>query len=144
MKYTVTSELDPDLYDELERERHAAGLSRSAAMRQGVEWWIAQRKEHGEERVGRHEKQHRQIMRRFDYVVGMIREQDRKLGLPDKDATVGDGDSLETNQSHETNGHSAESAQLANPEEGGIYAQPEDQQQESSLARARKRTGRRM
>ncbi|MDN5696885.1 MAG: hypothetical protein L0G70_02785 [Rubrobacter sp.] len=144
MKYTVTSELDPDLYDELERERHTAGLSRSAAMRQGVEWWIAQRKEHGEERIGRHEKQHRQIMRRFDYVVGMIREQERKLGISGQDATAGDGDSPATNQADETNGHSAEHVQIANPEEGGVHAQLDSQPQESSLARARKRTGRRM
>lgn len=79
MKYTVTSELDPDLYDELERERHTAGLSRSAAMRQGVEWWIAQRKEHGEERVGRHEKRHRQLMNRLDYITGIIKDQENLL-----------------------------------------------------------------
>ena len=82
MRYTVTSELDPELFDELERERKAAGMSRSAALRQGAEWWIAQRKEHGEERVGRTEGRHRQVMRRLEYIVGMIREQERGAYKP--------------------------------------------------------------
>lgn len=51
MKHTVTSELDPDLFSTLERERYASGMSRSAAIRQAIEWWIVQRKEQGEERV---------------------------------------------------------------------------------------------
>lgn len=77
MRYTVTGELDPELFSEVERERHSAGLSRSAAIRQALEWWVAQRKEHGEERVGHDERRHRQIMRRLEYLVGMIREQER-------------------------------------------------------------------
>jgi hypothetical protein len=79
VRYTVTGELDPELFAEVERERGLAGLSRSAAIRQALEWWIARRKERGEERVGRAEGRHRQLMGRLDFVVGMIREQDRKL-----------------------------------------------------------------
>lgn len=78
MRYTVTSELDPELFAELERERRAAGLSRSASIRQAVEWWVLQRKEHGEERIGRAEGRHRQLLRRIDYLVGMIREQEKQ------------------------------------------------------------------
>jgi hypothetical protein len=81
VRYTVTGELDPELFAEVERERGSAGLSRSAAIRQALEWWIAWRKERGEERVGRAEGRHRQLMNRLDFVVGMIREQDRRLEL---------------------------------------------------------------
>jgi hypothetical protein len=81
VRYTVTGELDPELFAEVERERGSAGLSRSAAIRQALEWWIAWRKERGEERVGRAEGRHRQLMGRLDFVVGMIREQDRRLEL---------------------------------------------------------------
>lgn len=77
MRYTVTSELDPELFAELERERRAAGLSRSAAIRQAIEWWVLQRKERGEERVERAEGRHRQVMRRLEYIAGMIRQQER-------------------------------------------------------------------
>lgn len=79
MRYTVTSELDPVLYDELERERSSGGISRSAAIRQAIEWWIAQRKEHGEERVGRHEKRHRQLMNRLDHITGIIKNRENLL-----------------------------------------------------------------
>ncbi len=81
MRYTVTGELDPELFAEVERERNSAGLSRSAAIRQALEWWVLQRKEHGEERVERSERRHRQLVRRLEYIVGMIREQDRAAGL---------------------------------------------------------------
>jgi predicted secreted Zn-dependent protease len=47
VRYTVTGELDPELFAEVERERGSAGLSRSAAIRQALEWWIAWRKERG-------------------------------------------------------------------------------------------------
>lgn len=85
MRYTVTSELDPELFSQLERERASAGLSRSAAIRQAVEWWIEQRQEHGEERVGRAEERHRQIMRRIDYVIGMIRDSEKQAAGDDSE-----------------------------------------------------------
>jgi hypothetical protein len=40
VRYTVTSELDPELFAEVERERRSAGLSRSAAIRQALAWWV--------------------------------------------------------------------------------------------------------
>lgn len=74
----MTGELDPELFAELERERGSAGLSRSAAIRQALEWWLVQRKEQGEERVSRAEGRHRRVMNRLDFIVGMIREQEKR------------------------------------------------------------------
>ena len=85
MRHTVTSELDPDLYDELERERSSGGISRSAAIRQAVEWWIAQRKEHGEERIGRLEKRHRQLMCKIDDVIEVIKEAENQSANGDEE-----------------------------------------------------------
>lgn len=137
VKYTVTSELDPELYDELERERKAAGLSRSAAMRQSVEWWIAQRKEHGEERVGRQEKRHRQVMRRFDYLVGMIREQERLLGLPA-------GDPANAGSANGSGGHHARRYEPESAELETETIRTDEGSGESPLAEARKRARRRV
>jgi hypothetical protein len=135
MRHTVTSELDPELFAELERERSAVGLSRSAGVRQTVEWWIAQRKEHGEERVGRLEKRHRQVMRRFDYLVGMIREQERLLGISAAEPSNGSG------------GHHVESTGPQS-EEAGAEDLPgysaDGLSGESPLAEARKRARRRV
>lgn len=131
MRYTVTSELDPVLYDELERERGSNGISRSAAIRQAVEWWIAQRKEHGEERIGRHEKQHRQVMRRFDYVIGMIRERERLLGISTEDSAAGAAGA------DERIGVERES-EVA----GDSVSEPAGKQPRSALAEARKKARR--
>lgn len=132
VKYTVTSELDPELFAELERERGSGGLSRSAAIRQAVEWWIVQRKEHGEERVGRLEKRHRQVMRRFDYVIGMIREQERLLGLSAGDPANG------------SSGHHVEPAELESDEAEAGDPPRNRLLSESPLAEARKRARRRV
>lgn len=144
VKYTVTSELDTELYEELERERKAAGLSRSAGMRQAVEWWIAQRKEHGEERVGRQEKRHRQVMRRFDYLIGMIREQERLLGLPAGDPANADSANRATNRA--ANGAGDYSVELTEPEsvEAATETRADERAGESPLSEARKRARRRV
>lgn len=141
MRYTVTSELDPELFGELEREREAAGLSRSAVVRQAVEWWIAQRKEHGEERVGRLEKRHRQVMRRFDYVIGMIREQERLLGLPAVDPANADSANRVANGASD---YPAERTELESVETEPGFIRGADRSGESPLAEARKRARRRV
>lgn len=135
MRYTVTSELDPELFAELERERQVVGLSRSAGIRQAIEWWVAQRKEHGEERVGRYEKQHRQVMRRFDYVIGMIREQERLLGISTEDSPGGAA------SAEEWVGAERESEVASDPADEPIAdARPP----RSALAEARKKARRRV
>lgn len=133
MRHTVTSELDPELFGELERERRAAGLSRSAAMRQGVEWWVAWRKEHGEERVGRLEKRHRQVMRRLEYLIGMIREQERLQGVSSEELADGSGGLPAESPAPESN-------DAGSAERFGRYAGSG----ESPLLEARKRARRRV
>lgn len=137
MRHTVTSELDPELFAELERERNAVGLSRSAGIRQAVEWWVAQRKEHGEERIGRLEKRHRQVMRRFDYIIGMIREQERLLGLPAGDPATADSD-------NGTGDYPAERPEPESVETEPEVVQADGRSGESPLAEARKRARRRV
>lgn len=144
VKQWVGAQVEGWIAAEVERVAKSRGISRSDFIREALQGRLRDALEEDEERLTRQEANHRQIMRRFDYLVGMIREQDRKLGLPDKDATARDGDSPAANQADENNGHSAEPAQFPNPEEGGVPAQTDSQPQESSLARARRRTGRRM
>lgn len=144
VKQWVGAQVEGWIAAEVERVAKSRGISRSDFIREALQGRLRDALEEDEERLTRQEANHRQIMRRFDYLVGMIREQDRKLGIPNQHANVGDEDSPTANQADETNGHSAEPAQLANPEEGGVHARTDSQPQESSLARARKRTGRRM
>lgn len=118
------------------------GISRSDFIREALERRLRDALDEDEERLTCQEANHRQIMRRFDYLVGMIREQERKLGLPDQDPPA--GGSPTNDPAGETKGRSAGHDHLANPEEGGVYEQPESQPRESSLAKARSRTGRRM
>jgi hypothetical protein len=66
---------------QLEREAEARGISRSEAVRRALLGWTRERMGGDEERITRSEANHRQLMRRLDFVVGMIREQDRRLEL---------------------------------------------------------------
>lgn len=142
VKQWVGAQVEGALAAEVERVAKSRGISRSDFIREALERRLRDALDEDEERLTRQESNHRQIMRRFDYLVGMIREQERKLGLPDQDPPS--RDSPTNDPADETNGRSAGYAQLANPEEGGVYEQPESQPRESSLARARKRAGRRM
>jgi hypothetical protein len=142
VKQWVGAQVEGSVAAEVERVAKSRGISRSDLIREALERRLRDALDEDEERLTRQESNHRQIMRRFDYLVGMIREQERKLGLPDQDSPL--GDSPTNNTADEADGRSARYAQLANPEEGGVHGQPDDQPRESSLARARKRTGRRM
>lgn len=136
VKQWVGAQVDGPVAAEVERVSKSRGISRSDFIREALERRLRDALDEDEERLTRQQSNHRQVMRRFDYLVGMIREQERKLGLSARD-----------HPTDETDEHSTEHEQLANAEEGGVYAQPESQPhepQESSLARARKRTGRRM
>jgi hypothetical protein len=75
--------------------------------------------EKDEERITRSEANHRQLMRRLDFVIGMIREQDRRL---ERFASRG-----------------AESE----PEDGRRTASERGAPEQSALAEARKRARRR-
>lgn len=61
-----------------DREAGAQGLSRSAALREAMEQWLQREMEADEERITKAEQRHRQLMNRMDYLVGMIREQERQ------------------------------------------------------------------
>jgi hypothetical protein len=70
-----------DKVAQLEREAEARGISRSEAVRRALLGWTREAMEGDEVRITRSEANHRQLMRRLDFLVGMIREQDRRLEL---------------------------------------------------------------
>jgi hypothetical protein len=78
-KRWISAEVDAGLVAQLEREAEARGISRSEAVRRALLGWTREAMEADEERITRSEANHRQLMRRLDFVVGMIREQDRRL-----------------------------------------------------------------
>ena len=80
-KRWISAEVDAGLVVQLEREAEARGISRSEAVRKALLSWTREAMEEDEERITRTEAKHRQLMRRLDFVVGMIREQDRRLEL---------------------------------------------------------------
>lgn len=77
---SVAARLDGRTVAELDREAEARGISRSEALRRAVERWVRESREEDEERLTRSQANHRQLMNRLDYIVGMIREQDRMAG----------------------------------------------------------------
>ena len=80
-KRWISAEVDAGLVAQLEREASARGISRSEAVRRALLSWTNEAMEEDTERFTRAEAKHRQLMRRLDFVVGMIREQDRRLEL---------------------------------------------------------------
>lgn len=80
-KRWISAEVDAGLVAQLEREAEARGISRSEAVRWALLGWTREAMEEDEERITRYQANHRQLMNRLDFVVGMIREQDRRLEL---------------------------------------------------------------
>ena len=80
-KRWISAEVDAGLVAQLEREASARRISRSEAVRRALRGWTSEAMEEDEERITRAEANHRQLMNRLDFVVGMIREQDRRLEL---------------------------------------------------------------
>ena len=78
-KRWISAEVDAGLVAQLEREAEVRGISRSEAVRRALLGWTMEAMEGDEERITRSEANHRQVMRRLDFVVGMIREQERRL-----------------------------------------------------------------
>ena len=78
-KRWISAEVDAGLVAQLEREASARRISRSEAVRRALRSWTREAIEEDEERITRAEANHRQLMNRLDFVVGMIREQDRRL-----------------------------------------------------------------
>jgi hypothetical protein len=78
-KRWISAEVDAGLVAQLEREASARRISRSEAVRRALRGWTSEAMEEDEERITRAEANHRQLMNRLDFVVGMIREQDRRL-----------------------------------------------------------------
>ena len=78
-KRWISAEVEAGPVAQLEREAEARGISRSEAVRRALMGWTREAMEGDQERITRSEANHRQLMRRLDYVVGMIREQDRRL-----------------------------------------------------------------
>ncbi len=78
-KRWISAEVDGRLVAQLEREASARGISRSEAVRRALRNWTREAMEEDEERITRTQANHRQVMNRLDFVVGMIREQDRRI-----------------------------------------------------------------
>jgi metal-responsive CopG/Arc/MetJ family transcriptional regulator len=73
-KRWISAEVDSRLVAQLEREAAARGISRSEAVRRALEGWTKEAMEQDEERITRAQANHRQLMNRLEFVVGMIRE----------------------------------------------------------------------
>ena len=78
-KRWISAEVDSRLVAQLEREAEARGISRSEAVRRALEGWTKEAMEEDEERITKAQANHRQVMNRLEFIVGMIREQDRRL-----------------------------------------------------------------
>lgn len=79
MRYPVTSELEPDLFDEFERERQSAGLSRAAGMREALRFWLRYRKEQGEEYISKNGEVKSKVEDSRDYLEELVRTQADRL-----------------------------------------------------------------
>jgi hypothetical protein len=79
-KRWISAEVDSRLIAQLEREAEARGISRSEAVRRALKSWTSEAMEEDEERITRAQANHRQLMSRLEFIVGMIREQDRRIG----------------------------------------------------------------
>ena len=120
-KRWISAEVDAGLVAQLEREAEARGISRSEAVRKALLDWTREAMEGDEERITRAQANQRQLMNRLDFVVGMIREQDRRLELL-AGREVGSGES----------GSGSEDGRGATPEQGALA---------EARKRARRRTG---
>lgn len=78
-KRWISVQADGRLVAALDREAEARGVSRSGAIREAVEGWLLRAMEEDEGRITRQEDNHRRVMNRLEFVVGMIREQDRRI-----------------------------------------------------------------
>ncbi len=78
-KRWISAEVDARLIAQLEREALARGISRSEAVRRALRNWTREAMEEDEERITRAQANHRQLMNRLEFIVGMIREQDRRI-----------------------------------------------------------------
>jgi hypothetical protein len=78
-KRWISAEVDAHLIAQLEREALARGISRSEALRRALQSWTSEAMEEDEERITRAQANHRQLMNRLEFIVGMIREQDRRI-----------------------------------------------------------------
>ena len=124
-KRWISAEVDAGLVAQLERETEARGISRSEAVRRALLAWTEEAMEENEERISKTQANHRQVMNRLDFVVGMIREQDRRMEqLAGQGSRTEPKDELEaTPEQHQQDGE-------------GVLA-------EGALAEARKRARRR-
>lgn len=77
-KRWISAEVDGRLVAQLEREAEARGISRSEAIRRAVEGWTREAIEEDEARITRSQADHRRVMNRLDFIVGMIREQEKR------------------------------------------------------------------
>jgi hypothetical protein len=103
-KRWISAEVDAGLVAQLEREAESRGISRSEAVRRALLSWTREAMEGDEERITRSQANHRQLINRLDFVVGMIREQDRRLeslagreagpSLGDEPGTIPEGGAL--------------------------------------------------
>ena len=78
-KRWISAEVDSHLIAQLEREAEARGISRSEAVRRALEGWTKEAMEEDEERITRAQASHGQLMNRLEFIVGMIREHDRRI-----------------------------------------------------------------
>jgi hypothetical protein len=78
-KRWISAEVDGRLIAQLEREAEARGISRSEAVRRALQSWTREAMEEDEERITKAQANHRQLMNRLEFIVGMIREQDRRI-----------------------------------------------------------------
>lgn len=84
VKQWVGAQLDGRIVAELDRQAEARGISRSEAMRRALERWLEEALEAEETRITRGEERHRQVMGRIDYLIGMQREMEKRLGIENK------------------------------------------------------------
>jgi hypothetical protein len=134
VKQWVGAQVDGSVAAEVERVAKSRGISRSDFIREALQRRLREALEEDEERLTRQESNHRQVMRRFDYLVGMIREQERLLGLPAVDPANGSGD-----QAHRPELESDEVFEEERADESS-----DGGSKESPLAEARKRARRRV
>ena len=125
-KRWISAEVDGRLVAQLQREAEARGISRSEAVRRALLAWTREAMEENEERIFKNQANHRQVMNRLDFVVGMLREQDRAMEqFAERGARADPGDELRT---------------VPGQEQEGCEGSPET----GALAEARKRARRRL
>lgn len=126
-KQWISVQADGRLVAALDREAKARGVSRSGAIREAVEGWILRAMEEDEERIARAQANHRQVMNRLDFLVGMIREQEKR----------------ETRQRSQRDGASRSAPDSRRPGRTDEEPEIEPEHKSGALAEARKRARRR-